>query len=321
MRKSTHLIIAGGTGFLGTLLTQYFRKKFDRITLLTRHAKPQEGNIHYVEWDGRQPGPWMYQVDGADVLINLTGKSVHCRYTAKNKKEILESRTESTLILGAAAIMAKEAPKLWINSSSATIYRDARDRPMTETNGELGLDFSPQVCKQWEELFFSIPLAHTRKIALRTSLVLGENGGAYPVFRKLSRLGFGGKAGDGQQKISWIHAVDFVRAIDHFLHHPHSEGVYNCTSPHPLPNAEFMKTLRSALRMPIGLPASERLLRIAGRLIGTEPELLLKSRWVLPARLEAEGFHFSYPTLQMALQNLTHHDLPTSSAVRLETAV
>lgn len=321
MKKQKHLIIAGGTGFLGTLLANHFCARFERITLLTRHARPQKGNIHYVEWDAQQPGPWMSLLDGSDALINLTGKSVHCRYTEANKQAILDSRIHSTLVLGAACIMAKEAPHIWINSSSATIYRDARDRAQDEENGQLGDDFSPTVCKQWEETFFSIPLPRTRKVAFRTALVLGEDGGAYPLFRTLTRLGLGGKAGSGNQMVSWIHELDFIRSVEYALDKAHVEGIYNCCAPEPVNNRDFMRTLRKTLRVPFGLPATEGMLKLASVLLGTESELLLKSRWVIPHRLQSEGFSFRYASLNESLKNLAHHDIQPLSAVRLETAL
>jgi uncharacterized protein (TIGR01777 family) len=300
------LIIAGGTGFLGHVLLQRMAPLFDEVVVLCRKPFESYKNIRCVQWDGKQPGSWVDEIDGANVLINLTGKSVNCRYTAENKKQILESRLASTLALGAAVIMASHPPKLWINSSSATIYRHAEDRPQDEYSGETGDDFSMNVCRQWEETFFDIPTPTTRKVAIRTALVLGQQGGVYPVFRKLANMGLAGKQGSGRQMTSWIHELDFVSALRFIIDSPEIDGVINLAAPHPVSNEEFIKTMRHSLGHSCGLPQTKWMLEIGAWILGTETELVTKSRWVVPTRLLSCGFDFKYPFVQQAFNALKH---------------
>jgi len=297
MKKRTHLVIAGGKGFLGTSIVEYWGMDFDRITILTRKALPQKEHVHYVEWDGHTPGPWMNIIDGCDVLINLTGKNVNCRYTQENKAEILNSRIESTLALGAAVIMAVNPPKVWMNSSSATIYEGSFDYANTEENGIIGEDFSMNICKEWEQTFFDIPTPGTRKVALRTSLVFGKKGGVFPLLKKLAKLG----TGAGSQMMSWIHEQDFVDALKYIANKIELEGPINITSPHPHPFHYLMKS------MPHFLPQinpPQWMLKLGALALGTEAELMLKSRWVLPQRLMDAGFQFKYGRIQNALEEL-----------------
>lgn len=311
------LILAGGTGFLGQVLLQRIAPFFDEVVVLCRQPRQAFQNIRFVMWDGKQPGAWADEVDGAQVLINLTGKSVNCRYNPENKKQILESRLASTLALGAAVIMASRPPKLWINSSSATIYRHAEDRPQDEYTGETGKDFSMGVCQQWEETFFDIPTPSTRKVAIRTALVLGQQGGVYPVFRKLANMGLAGRQGSGRQMTSWIHEKDFADAIRFIIDSPELDGVINLSSPHPVSNEEFIKTMRHSVGHSCGLPQTKWMLEIGAWLMGTETELVTKSRWVVPTRLLSCGFEFQYPFVQQAFNALKNksndHTLSQSS--------
>lgn len=294
MKKQTHLVIAGGKGFLGSSIIEYWGKDFDRVTVLTRKALPQKGNTHYVEWDGRTPGPWMNNIDGCSVLINLTGKNVNCRYTEENKKEILQSRIDSTLALGAAVIMAENPPQIWMNSSSATIYEGSYDYANTEKNGIIGSDFSMNICKEWEQTFFDIPTPRTRKVALRTSLVFGKNGGVFPLLRKLAKIG----TGAGPQMMSWIHEEDFVRALQFIAFKTTAEGPVNITSPHPHPFHFLMKNLPHFLPQ---INPPKWMLELGAKVLGTETELMLKSRWVLPQKLLTEGFQFKYGRIEQAI--------------------
>ena len=322
--KKQTIILAGGTGFLGQLLQNHFAKIYHKVIVLTRQAKPAKDNIHFMEWDGRNPGHWMHEVDGADAIINLTGKSVNCRYNENNKKEILESRISSTLALGAAVIMAAKPPRIWINSSSATFYRHAEDRPQDEYTGETGKDFSMGVCQQWEETFFDIPTPGTRKVALRTALVLGKKGGVYPVFRKLANIGLAGKQGSGRQMTSWIHEDDFVASIDFIMASPELDGAINITAPHPVSNEEFIKAMRHSLGHSCGLPQTKWMLKIGAWFMGTETELVTKSRWVVPTRLLRCEFDFKYPFVQQAFNALNqkthdhaHSQSPVENQVQL----
>ncbi|RYF93614.1 MAG: TIGR01777 family protein, partial [Chitinophagaceae bacterium] len=245
-------------------------------------------------------------LEGATLVINLAGKSVDCRYNEKNRKEILNSRIDSTNILGDAIKQCLNPPELWINSSTATIYRHAEDRPMSEEHGEIGSGFSVGIAKAWEAAFFSHELPATRRVALRISIVLGKTGGAIRPILNLVRFGLGGKQGDGRQMFSWIHIEDLYRIIKFVEEHKALNGVYNCASPLPVTNTEFMRTVRQIAGTPlnIALPAPAWLLSIGAVIIRTEPELILKSRWVIPEKLTAAGFEFQYKMLEDAVEEI-----------------
>jgi uncharacterized protein len=297
------LIIAAGTGFLGQVLINHFRNKFDEIVILSRGNSKIIDGIKYVNWDARTFSGWENELENATVLINLTGKSVDCRYTKENKKEILLSRIESTKILNKAILNCDNPPKHFLNSSTSTIYRFSLDKEMDEINGKIGNDFSMNVAQSWEKAFFKIETQKTLKTALRTSIVLGKNGGALIPLKTLTKFGFGGKQGKGNQFISWIHETDFARAID-FVIEKEITGVVNIVSPKPIQNRKFMSLLRKAIKIPFGIPINETLLKLGAILIRTEPELVLKSRNVIPKRLQQNGFQFEYDTLAKALKNL-----------------
>jgi uncharacterized protein (TIGR01777 family) len=297
------LVIAAGTGFLGQVLTNHFRNKFEEIVILTRGESKTNGNIKYVNWDAKTFSGWEAALENAAVLINLTGKSVDCRYTKVNKKEILLSRIESTKILNQAVLKCANPPKHWLNSSTSTIYRFSLDKEMDEAAGEIGNDFSINVALSWEKSFFKTETPNTLKTALRTSIVLGKNGGAFIPLKTLAKIGFGGKQGKGNQFISWIHQEDFVNAID-FIIQKEITGVINIVSPKPITNKNFMAILRKSIGIPFGVPISELLLKIGSIIIKTESELILKSRNVIPRRLQENGFTFKYDTVEKAFENL-----------------
>ncbi len=301
--ETKKVVIAAGTGFLGRVLCRYFVTKGYGVTVLTRGAARTENGIDYVTWDARTRGKWEEVLEGAFFVINLAGKSVDCRYDERNRKEILASRIDSTKVLGAAIRDCKQPPRHWLNAATATIYRHSEDKRMDEVTGETGDDFSMGVAKAWEAAFFEGPLG-TKRTALRTSIVLGNGGGAFPAIRNLVRMGFGGRQGSGRQFISWIHEQDFARAVL-FIVESGMEGVVNIVAPEPVRNTDFMRMLRTAMRMPTGLRLSRKLLEWGAKLIGTETELVLKSRNVVPARLQEAGFHFQYGSLTAAFQQLT----------------
>ncbi|AZB10760.1 TIGR01777 family protein [Chryseobacterium sp. G0162] len=294
------IIIAAGTGFLGKNLEKYFTGKGDQVYILTR--KPTRKNEIY--WNAKTIGEWKNILEEADVLINLTGKSVDCRYDEKNKAEIYESRIDSTRILQEAVNRCSVSPKIWLNASSATIYVHSEKHLNTEDNGIIGDDFSMNICKSWESEFFRIQNEGIRKVALRTSIVLGNNGGAFPKLKMITKLGMGGKQGRGNQMVSWIHIDDFCRAIDWVIQHKNVEGSINITAPAPLSNEAMMKKLRKEIRAPFGLNAPVWQLEIASIFLKTETELLLKSRNVYPEKLIESGFQFSYPTFDEAILKL-----------------
>ncbi len=298
------IIIAGGTGFIGNFLKEYFRAKAEKIIILSRSYAREEGNVSYLQWNGKTLGSWKASLEGAEMLINLAGKSVNCRYTEKNKREIFDSRTNSTHVLGEAVKQLQHPPAVWFNSASATIYRHAEDRPHDEYNGEYQNDFSVQVCKKWEESFNEIKLSDTRKIILRIAIVLGNKDGVVSRFKNLVTFGLGGKQGNGNQYFSWIHEEDLAAIIEYLYQHAELEGVFNCSSPKPIKNKTLMQTYQDILKPLIALPAPKWMLKLGATFIGTETELLLKSRWVLPRRLLEAGYPFKYVDIKSALGNI-----------------
>ncbi|RMB57088.1 TIGR01777 family protein [Dokdonia sinensis] len=312
------LVIAGGTGFLGSVIIKHFSTRFEEIVLLSRKRtselhdqrestavkrKPNNGNVRTAIWDARTFSGWEKELDGADVLINMTGRSVDCRYNQKNRDLILNSRVDSTKILGEAVAQCARPPKVWLNSSTATIYRHSLDKEMSEATGEIGSGFSVNVATAWENAFFKSKTPATRKVALRTSIVLGKDGGALQPIKQITKMGLGGRQGNGKQKFSWIHEEDFVRSID-FILDSALEGPINIVAPKPTTNSILMKTMRETLNVPFGIPAPKPILEIGAFTIRTETELLLKSRNVIPQRLLEGGFTFYHPKLKEALNDL-----------------
>lgn len=284
------IIIAGGNGYLGSLLINHFKKE-NQIFVLTRNHKLNEKNVYYLKWDGKSKAYWVSLLNNSDVFINLTGKSVNCRYTQENKNKIYSSRLDSTALLCEVVQGLSHPPKVFIQSSSATIYKHSYDKLMTEHSGEIGVDFSMDVCKKWEQTFNSYHLKNTTKIITRTAIVLGNNGGAFPIIKKLAKLGLGGKQGKGNQYISWITEKDYVRALVFLI--KQKSGTYNICAPNPIRNRDFQKIIRKKLNILFGLPSPVWLLKIGALFIRTEPELILKSRNVFPEKLINLGFVFN----------------------------
>lgn len=294
------ITIAGGSGFLGQVLEDYFTKKGSKVYLLTRTVK-RDNDIY---WNGKDLDKWTKILEQTDVIINLTGKSVDCRYTEDNKQQILNSRIDSTHALGLAINLCENPPKVWFNSSTATIYRHSTDQQMTEATGEIGDDFSMNIAKSWEKAFYSITNPKTRKIALRTSIVMGQHGGATEPLRQLVKFGLGGKQASGHQKVSWIHELDFARAIEFLMENEKLDGNFNLAVPNPTNNKTLMKAFRKVMKVPFGIPQPEWLIKLGAKLIGTEPELVLKSRNVIPERLLKNGFNFIHSDIKIALDDL-----------------
>ncbi|MFL5731500.1 MAG: TIGR01777 family oxidoreductase [Cytophagaceae bacterium] len=295
------IVLAGGTGYLGTVLADYYKDKAKEIVILSRQKTMRNGNVTTVVWDAENRGDWENCLQGAEMLINLCGKNVNCRYTAKNKAAIFRSRLVPTALLGSVINEMTDPPKLWINVASATIYRHAEDRLQDEETGEVGAGFSVEVCKAWEAGFWQTNTPKTRKVVLRVGLVLGSSDGVFPRLKRLAALGLGGYQGTGEQRISWLHEQDFAQITEWVYQHGINNAVYNCTAPEAPTNREFMKTIRQAYGVPVGLPCPQWLLEFGAKLIGTETELVLKSRWVYPDRLLAEGFTFQYPKAEQAI--------------------
>lgn len=296
------IILAGGTGFIGKHLADHFIAKGDEIVILSRSNKPGKDKLRFIQWDGKTLGAWKNEIDGADVVINLAGRSINTRYTEKNKKEVLESRINATHIIGEAIKQCKNPPKLWMNMSSATIYENSETEPQDEFSGKIGDDFSMNVCKAWEKTFYNEVVPDTRKIVARLSIVLGDDGGALKPFQNLAKFGLGGKMGSGKQMMSWVHIDDVARAIDFLIRHETLSGIFNITSPNAISNKVFMKTLRKAAHMPIGIPSAVWMIKIGAFIIGTESELILKSRWSVPKKLLEAGFEFKYPDINYLLK-------------------
>ncbi len=305
------IVIPGGSGQVGQILARPFHARGHMVTVLSRSPRPAPWRV--VSWDGATPGGWISEVEQSDVCINLAGRSVNCRYTPANRSIIYESRIQSTL-LNQVLSSLNRAPRLWVNASTATIYRHTLDRAMNEADGELGgnepgapdsWNFSIDVAKGWEEAFFSTPTPLTRKIAMRSALTLSpDRGGVFDVLLGLVRHGLGGRQGTGTQFVSWIHEADFVRAIDLLIAREEFSGVVNLASPNPLPNCDFMRALRDAWSTRFGLPSPEWIIEIGTWLMRTESELVLKSRRVVPGRLLAGGFQFLFPEWPSAAREL-----------------
>ena len=271
------IVIPGGTGQVGQILARHFHQQGHHVTVLSRrpHAVPWR----VIPWDGVTLGPWIEELDRCDVCINLAGRSVNCRYTPANRLSIFESRVRSTQILNQAIAAIEHPPSVWLNASTATIYRHALDRPMDEATGEFGGDepgapdtwnFSIQVARAWEEAFFSKPTPGTRKIALRSAMTLSpDRGGVFDVFLGLVRHGLGGTTLPGNQYVSWIHETDFIRAIEFLIERKEIAGAVNLASPHPLPNRDFFRILRRAWGTGIGLPVPRWMIEIGTFLLRT----------------------------------------------------
>lgn len=283
------IIIAGGSGFIGNGFENHFTHAGFQVIILTR--SPRKPN--HVKWDGENVADWCTALENAHVLINLSGKSVDCRYNDQNKVAILHSRVKSTKALQAAVEQCKNPPKIWLNASTATIYAGSKTHRNTEENGIIGDDFSMGVAKAWEAAFFASPTPSTRKVALRISLVIDNSGGVYPVLKRLAKFGLGGRAGNGQQKFAFVHLNELINMLDFIINHEEIEGVVNCTSPDDLTNEAFMKQLRQKEGIRCFINQPEWMIRLGAKIIGTEPELILKSRYVYPEKLVKAGFKFN----------------------------
>jgi len=294
------IIISAGTGFLGKNLEQFFINKNYEVKILTRNPKRK----NEIFWDSKTVGTWKNELENADVLINLAVKSVDCRYNEENKKEIYNSRINSTRVLQNAIDECQNPPKIWLNASSATIYVHSETHLNTEKNGIIGDDFSMNICKSWEKEFFKTENQNIRKVALRTSIVLEKNGGAFPKFKQITKFGLGGKQGRGNQMMSWIHIDDFCEAVNFIIENENLKGAINITAPKTLSNEDMMKQHRGKLKIPFGIPSPVWLLELASIFIRTETELMLKSRNVYPEVLLENGFEFQYDDFGKALEKL-----------------
>ncbi len=306
------VVIPGGTGQIGTLLARAFVADGHEVVVLSR--APMNAPWRVVHWDAQTVGEWIAEIDGAAAVINLAGHRVNCRYNAENRRLIKESRVQTTLAIGKAIAQVARPPRVWLQASTATIYAHRYDAPNDESTGVLGgaeegvpdaWRFSIDVAKSWEKAATEIKLPKTRKVLLRSAMTMSPDpGGVFDVLTGLVRRGFGGTNGDGRQYVSWIHDQDFVRCVIWLIEHAELAGPVNLTSPNPIPNAEFMRALRTAWGIGYGLPAANWMLEIGAFFLRTETELILKSRRVVPGRLLRSGFEFRFPTWLEAAEDL-----------------
>jgi uncharacterized protein len=306
------IVIPGGSGQVGTVLARAFVRDGHEVVVLTRQPRSQPWRT--APWDGATVGVWARELDGADAVINLAGRNVNCRYTAANRREILDSRVRSTRAVSEAIARCARPPRVWLQASTATIYAHRYDAANDERSGIIGghergapdaWRFSIDVARTWEEALRDAPVGATRKVAMRSAVMMSADaGGPFDVLLGLVRRGLGGATGDGRQFVSWVHHEDFVRAVGWLIARDDIEGAVNIASPEPLPNAEFMRVLREAWGAPIGVPARGWILDVGAALMRTETELVLKSRRVVPTRLLDAGFDFRYARWADAARNL-----------------
>jgi uncharacterized protein (TIGR01777 family) len=307
------IIIPGGSGQVGTVLARAFHERGDEVVVLSR-TQTDALPWRVVKWDGESPGDWASEFESADVIINLAGQSVNCRYTPANRKIITESRVKSTYIVGQAIAETNNAPRVWLQASTATLYAHRFDAPNDEATGIIGGSepnapdtwrFSIDVVKKWERELNAAATPLTRKVLMRSAIVMSPSeGGPFDMLLRLVRFGLGGRFGDGKEFVSWIHDQDFVRAVDWLIQHEELAGPVNIAAPNPLPNWQFMRSLREAWGMPFGLPATEWMLELGAFLLRSETELMLKSRRVVPRRLVESGFTFQCTTWAEAASDL-----------------
>jgi len=315
--RPLRIVIPGGSGQVGRMLAHYFQERGHQVTVLTR--SPYSAPWQTVHWDGKEVGPWTDALESTDVCINLAGRSVNCRYNSENRREIYDSRIRTTALLNRVIAGLNHPPPVWLNASTATIYRHALDRPMDEDTGELGghelisrtrhapdtWNFSIRVAKDWEAEFFAYPTPRTRKVAMRSAIVFSPvPAHTLTTYLNLVRVGFGGTQGNGRQYVSWIHENDFARAVEFLIEREDLSGPINIAAPNPLPNREFMQALRDAWEMPNGVWLPRPLIELGAFLMRTESELVLKSRHVVPARLLAAGFLFEFRNWSEAAEDL-----------------
>ena len=309
--KTRRIILAGGSGFLGEVLRRHFLRQGSEVLVLTRSPRAATSTGRTCFWDGRTLGNRACELEGVDVVINLAGYSVNCRYHARHRRLMMDSRLDSTRVLGEAIARCANPPKVWLNSSTATIYRHTFGPPWDE-NGEIGATpqakdaFSIEIATAWEREFNAAQTPRTRKVTLRSAMVLGHGANSVlPALCRLARFGLGGRMASGRQYVSWIHESDFCRAIDWLIDHEECNGPINLAAPNPVTNAEMMAMVRELCGVPFGLPAAAWMLEVGAFLLRTETELIIKSRRVIPGKLLAGGFRFRFPDLRAALSDLS----------------
>lgn len=312
------IVIPGGTGQVGGALRRALARRGDDVVVLSRRPEKLEDGVRHVVWDGRTLGAWAEEIDGADAVVNLAGRSVSCRYTDANLRQMMTSRVDSTRIVGEAIARAARPPKVWLQMSTATIYADARSRsddlPHDEDNGLIGgeepdvplyWEYSVRIARRWEEAQADADVPGTRRVALRTAMVMTpDRGGVFDYMSWMARLGLGGAVDGGRQYVSWIHGEDLVRVVELLLERADLEGPFIVAAPEPLQQRDFMRVLRRAWGRRLALPATRLMAEVGALALRTDTELLLKSRRVVPTRLLDAGFSFAHPTWDGAAADL-----------------
>ncbi len=299
-----HIVITGGTGFIGRSLANHLTVAGYQCTLIGRNKPRDLGGHTFAAWDGRTVGAWSKSLEGATAIVNLAGRSVDCIKSPDNVDQILRSRVESTAAIGAALRRVKTPPPVWVQMSTAHIYGDSPDVTCDESS-PFGYGLAPYVGQKWEEAFHAALPEGMRGVIIRTSFVLGKNGGALGSLLRITRLGLGGTVGNGKQGMSWIHEYDMNAILQRGIEEESMSGAYIASAPHPVNNKVFMKALRKSAGIPVGLPAPEMMVRFgAHNIFRTDPELALYGRYVVPERLLREGFSFKFPDLEEALRDL-----------------
>ena len=311
-QKVVKVVLPGGSGSVGTVLSRWLLARGHEVVVLSR--RPVRGDASCILWDGETLGDWRATFEDADAVINLAGRTVNCRYNAANLKQMMDSRVRSAAVVGEAIATCAHPPKVWLQASTATIYAHRFDAANDEATGILGGEepdspptwrASIEIAKAWEAAALALQTDGTRLVLLRSALTLSpDKGSVFDVLCSLACRGLGGRLGTGRQYVSWVHEDDFCRAVEFLIHEPTLAGPVNICSPNPLPQAEFARHLRKALGVPIGLPAAEWMVEIGTWLKRTESELVLKSRRVVPGRLLAHGFEFDFPDWDRAAADL-----------------
>lgn len=301
--KSKRIILAGGSGFLGNALAKALVARQYEVVVLTRSPRQRGDGVTEVAWDGAQIGDWMNFLEGAEAIVNLTGRNINCPHTPKNLREIMESRVNSVRAISLAFGQVKHPPRVWVQASATGFYGDTQDRLCSE-DIVAGSNELAKICEQWEGAFHSVVAPKLRRVVLRIGFVLGRESGALPVLAKLTKWFLGGSVGNGQQFISWIHLADLTRMFVEAIECDDLSGTFNAVAPNPVTNAEFMRELRRVLHRPWSPPAPEFAVRLGARLMGSEPSLALVSQRCAPERFVAAGFEFQFTELRAALENL-----------------
>jgi uncharacterized protein (TIGR01777 family) len=297
------VILAGGSGFVGQALAPLLVAKGYDVVVLGRSAAHRKDEVDYLRWDGKTVGHWSSAIEGAEAVVNLTGKNINCRHTPENRREIIRSRVDSVHVLGEAIANCATPPKVFAQASGVGYYGDTGDQ-MADEDAPPGSDFPAEVCRQWEGAFNALDLPATRKVVLRLGVVLGRDGGALPVLEKLTRWFLGGAVGNGRQFISWIHVADLIQMFVSAIERPQFTGVFNATAPAAVTNREFMRELRRALHRPWSPPVPAPFVRAGAWLMESEGELALLSSRCVPRRFLEHAFQFQLPTLREAFANL-----------------